>query len=365
MDLSNYVPKQVKDGIISVNKNISHQKHKLNKKYQKEEDQNTRDENQIAGHNIDELGRRRLFFENGKVYKLCDSSDPRGTNEIKLYELLNKYSPEIMGRVVPRYYGTKEIRDGNAGGEPGSYVVMENIFKSLNNGEGLCMADVKVGELPKKQKFSDEKVNNLVFAAKNRVIEKYGFQVLGMKVKDSRTGNDVNYGLLFGRSAKIFGVEYIVSQFLLGCQLDSNYRAHVITDLMNDLKAIENWLSYQTNYRFMGSSLILAYIPENKHSKTQIQPEKMYQRHKQSNLPNFVEIPFAGCIKQDPKNSISSSSVCPYPVFNHFGKTVQTPTKKAVARLIDFNNWIDSEGVIDELTLKGVQGLMEYLRNLL
>jgi len=163
MDLSKIVSKQVKDGIVSFNQNINHQKQKLDQKFKKD-DPNSRDENQIAGHNIDKLGRRRLFFQNGKVYKLCDLSDPRGTNEIKLYEQLKRYFPEIMGKVVPKFYGTEKITDGNAS-EPGSYVVMENIFKHLNNGEGLCMADVKVGELPKKQKFSDEKVNDLVFAA--------------------------------------------------------------------------------------------------------------------------------------------------------------------------------------------------------
>jgi len=360
MDLSNLVPKQLKDGIVSVNKNISHQKQKLNQKYKKD-DRKSRDENQIAGHNIDKLGRRRLFFENGKVYKLCDLSDPRGTNEIKLYEQLVKYFPEIMGKVVPNFHGTEKITDGNAS-EPGDYVVMENIFKHLNNGEGLCMADVKVGELPKKQKFSGEKVNDLVFAAKNRVIEKYGFQVLGMKVKDSRTGDDVNHGLLFGRSAKIFGVEYIVSQFSLGCQLDVNYRAQVVIDLINDLAVIENWLSYQTKYRFMGSSLILAYIPENCHPVTDDQQGQMYQNHTQNDGPNSVGIPFAGCVKSDPQNSVSS---CPYPVVSKSGRKVQALKKKAVARLLDFNNWVDGEGSIDEVTLKGVQGLMEYLRNLI
>merc|ERR1712110_200811 len=111
-----------------------------------------------------------------------------------------------------------------------------------------------------------KELNDFAGAAYKRVfvpnLDRFGFQVLGIKVKNSETGEVEKFGKSLGRATTALGVDFIVSKFFLGCQMNQTYRVQVINDMIEDLVVIENWLTSQTHYKFRGSSLILAYIPE-------------------------------------------------------------------------------------------------------
>jgi len=436
-----------------------------------------RDDNQIAGHDADEFGRKRMIFKDGKVYKLYDPNDTRGANERKLFEVMQLSDPTAMGAIVPNYYGTEVVKDPEAT-KPGDYVVMENIFSNINNGKDLCLADIKIGDTPTpfecKKDLGHEMLNDAAGAAYKRVfvpnLDRYGFQVLGIKVKDSKTGNVEKFGKSLGRASTALGVDYIVGKFFLGCQINQTYRVQVIQELIQDLVVIENWLSVQTKYRFRGSSLILAYIPEtvcsglptNSRKGSLNQPP---QRPPPIRIPSHLPqpgtvtghtptpsaIPFAGMEQSMPignpnmgnpnmgntnmqnqstayppqqntyppqQNAYAHTTPAPqhsmYPNLTHnnsypnqttpansyshqnFQNSQQQPNfhhspslpqinslnlnsgttasslypvipvfptsgKKAIVRLIDFNNWQDGEGQIDEASLKGVRGLIVHL----
>merc|ERR1712066_869192 len=51
-----------------------------------------------------------------------------------------------------------------------------------------------------------------------------------------------------------------------------------------------------------------------------------------------------------------------YPMIPNVDALNSTSSKKAIVRLIDFNNWKDGEGQIDEASLKGVRGLIQHLK---
>merc|ERR1711976_525571 len=272
--MDKFLPKALKEVVISgIDKIEEVQKHGISslkpKSSESSEKDTGRDDNQIAGHNADEFKRKRMFFQDGKVFKLYDPDDPRGINERRLYEIMSQNDPQAMGTIVPRYYGT-EVRQDDDATKPGDYVIMENIFKDLNNGKDLCLADIKSGDTPtpfeRKKDLGNKDLNDLAGAAYKRVfvpnLDRYGFQVLGIKVKNSVTGNVEKFGKSLGRANTLLGVDYIVSKFFLGCQLNETYKVQIIHDLINDLIVIENWLATQTKYKFRGSSLILAYIPE-------------------------------------------------------------------------------------------------------
>merc|ERR1712226_1071778 len=166
----------------------------------------------------------------------------RGMNERKLYEIMNKNNPATMGTIVPKYYGTVKRQDGDAT-QPGDYVVMENIFINLNNGKDLCLADIKIGDTPtpfeRKKDLGTKELNDLAGAAYKRVfvpnLDRFGFQVLGIKVKNSETGEVEKFGKSLGRATTALGVDFIVSKFFLGCQMNQTYRVQVINDMIEDL----------------------------------------------------------------------------------------------------------------------------------
>merc|ERR1712071_79619 len=72
--------------------------------------------------------------------------------------------------------------------------------------------------------------------------------------------------------------------------------------------------------------------------------------------PNFHHSPSLPQINSLNLNSGTTASSL-YPVIPVF----PTSGKKAIVRLIDFNNWQDGEGQIDEASLKGVRGLIVHL----
>lgn len=452
-----------------------------------------RDDNQIAGHDADEFGRKRMIFKDGKVYKLYDPKDSRGANERKLFEVMQVSDPAAMGAIIPNYYGTEVLEDPEAR-KPGDYVVMENIFQNINNGKDLCLADIKIGDTPTpfetKKDLGHEMLNDAAGAAYKRMfvpnLDRYGFQVLGIKVKNSETGNVEKFGKSLGRASTALGVDYIVGKFFLGCQINQTYRVQVIQELIQDLVVIENWLSVQTKYKFRGSSLILAYIPEtvcpglptefsrksslnqppqrpppiripshlpqpgtvtgdtptpssipfagmeqsmpvvnpnmgNTHHQNHYQNQSTAYPPQQNNACSPQQNPYAHTTTHAPlpqqhsmypnlhpilthNNSYPNQTTIPpnnyshqnlqnfqnnqprnfhhspslpqmhslnlnsgtrvstqqYPVIpmNHFN----TSGKKAIVRLIDFNNWRDGEGQIDDDSLKGVRGLIEHLK---
>jgi len=487
---SKMVPKQLKKVIVAaVDKVEDVQKHGISALDPRSEASNEssekgkgRDDNQIAGHDADEFGRKRMIFKDGKVYKLYDPADERGANERKLFEVMQLSDPTAMGAIVPNYYGTEIVKDPEAS-KPGDYVVMENIFQNINNGKDLCLADIKIGDTPtpfeRKKDLGHEMLNDAAGAAYKRVfvpnLDRYGFQVLGIKVKNSETGTVEKFGKSLGRASTALGVDYIVGKFFLGCQINQTYRVQVIQELIQDLVVIENWLSVQTKYRFRGSSLILAYIPEtvcpglptnsrkgslnqppqrpppiripshlpqpgtgtghtptpsaipfagmeqstyasnnmgnptmgnsnighsnngnqstayppqqnayahttpapqhsmypnlqtlthNNSYPNQTTPQNSYshQNLQNSQQPNFHHSPSLPQINSLNLNSgtTAAHSRYSYPVIplNHFN----TSGKKAIVRLIDFNNWKDGGGQIDEASLKGVRGLIVHLR---
>jgi len=174
-----------------------------------------------------------------------------------------------MGTIIPNYFGTTSRQDESAQ-KPGEYVIMENIFKDLNNGKDLCLCDIKIGDTPtpfeRKKTTGSKEIDDVLGAGYKRVfvpnLDRFGFQLLGIKVKNSKTGEIEKYGKSLGRSTTALGVDYILSKFFLGCTENTTYRTDIIKDLVDDLLQIERWLKVQTRYKFRGSSLILAYIPE-------------------------------------------------------------------------------------------------------
>jgi len=369
------------------------------------ENNEKRESDQIAGHDADDQGRKRLIFEDNKVLKLYDPDDVRGIAELRLYQHVaqqvqsgDPIMQTVFQTVIPGFYGT--ITKQSVGARcPGEYIVMENIFKDLKQGGSeVCLADMKIGDTPtpfeRKHKTGSELLDKTLGDAYKRVfvpnLDREGFQVLGIKARDSETGEWVKHGKHLGRSAKALGLDYICNQFLLGCKQDMVYRARVINELCYDLANIQTWLEQQKLYKFRGSSLVLAYIPEpvNKFSGISssirqtspqypttpypvpppanyiptIQPE--FEQQQQGGIPAAGIIPPAGMVAT-PQGSVSS--------FQSFNTNASIASQNnhsskprvAIVRLIDFNNWQDGAGQIDEQSLFGVRNIKEILSGLI
>lgn len=343
----------------------------------------TRDKNQIAGHDADEFGRKRLFFKDDKVYKLYDPDDARGKREWEFYELVKQKCPEILGTIIPMYYGA-EIRTEEGATKPGNYLVMENSFKCLDG--DTCLADIKIGKPI--TKFDREEnalpiFNDAAKLAYARMatpgLTRNGFQVLGVKIKNLETNTWEKYGKSLGRADNILGVEYIVEKFLKGSDYKgSPYRDKIIQHLTKDLNRIQEWLSKQTYFKFRGSSLVLAYLPpDNEYIQALINRRKSSAAAHQQNQQNtrtssssptrLIEqnystqgIPLAGSnIIPNSSSTVTTDTQITQnmPVAGCSIETYDKPL--AVVRLIDFNNF-ENQNEIDKESLWGVKNLIRY-----
>lgn len=327
----------------------------------------SRDKNQIAGHDADEFGRKRLFFEGDKVFKLYDPDDPRGKREFEFYEDVKKNCPEILGRVIPNYWNSVQRQQENAT-KPGDYLVMENIFKVLD-GE-TCLADIKIGKPitifdREKNAFKNQIVNDLAKYGYARCatpgLLREGFQVLGIKVKNIQTGTWEKFGKSLGRSDHILGVEFIIDKFLGGADYrGSHYRRKVIECLIRDLETIKFWLSQQKTYKFRGSSLVLAYLPPDN-----INIQKILSQNDRKESIKSVEyatpgIPIAGTTMMP---TAGSNQMIIDPIAQQIPAAGLDSYDKplAVVRLIDFNNFEDHTNEIDKESLSGVSNLIRQL----
>jgi len=352
----------------------------LNKKTSKTKDENkSRDDNQIAGHDADEFGRKRLFFEQDLVFKLYDPEDARGKREWEFYEDVKKNCPEILGTVIPNYYRYEQRQDQGAS-KPGDYLVMENIFKKLSG--DTCLADIKIGKPI--TKFDRTPVPGLssiplIGDSINQVakdgyaraftpgLTREGFQLLGIKVKNTSTGAWEKYGKSLGRSDHILGVEYIIEKFLAGADAKgSAYQKKVIMHLVRDLDVIEQWMSKQTRYKFRGSSLVLAYLPPDNPNIDKLINSPMTKSKSVSAAQASGGIPLAGTdvyapvvaphqqLAHSQSWGVSYQNDAMMPIAGHNLDTYDQPL--AVVRLIDFNNFED-KNEIDEESLMGIRNL--------
>jgi len=318
----------------------------LNKGKAKSDDKE-RDKDQIAGHDADEKGRRRLFFEDPNlVFKLYDPNDARGKKEWEFYEDVKVNCPEILGKVIPNYYRS-EVRMEEGASEQGHYLVMENIFKAHLEGEP-CLADIKIGKAITKFDRKTVPIIGNIPGVQDLAKDAYaraftpglgreGFQLLGIKVKNMQTGEFEKYGKSLGRSDHILGVEFIVEKFLSGANVKgSPYQKKVIEHLIRDLNVIEKWLSTQTRYKFRGSSLVLAYLPPDDNKMKRLIVDRNSSVNSQTDFSILASMPLAGT-----------------DIFDNYEKPL------AVVRLIDFNNF-EMKNEIDQESLFGVQNLRKY-----
>jgi len=351
-----------------------------------------RDDKQIAGHDADQYGRKRLMFKDNMVWKLYDPNDTRGINELRFYEHIQQHDPNTMGSVIPNFYGTVQHQEEGAQ-QPGDYIKMENIFKAL--GKEVCLADVKIGDTPtpfeeKHKTGLGEEVDNAFGSAYKRMfvpgLDRDGFQVLGVKVKNTKTKEWEKYGKMTGRSTKLLGMDYIVGSFLDGCTENRAYRSQIINELCQDLQVIENWLARQNIYQFRGSSLVLAYVPESSRPTQTFQASQSLPAPQTMGIPP-AGIPLAGEMPNTPLGTHYSMSHTPaphpqmphsssfsgtvpqyqsvepsiYPTLSHIQQLSGGSHRRAIVRLIDFNNWKESHGAVDDASLKGVQNFKTHL----
>lgn len=270
----------------------------------------TRDDNAVAGHQLDELGRKRLIIESEKVYKLFDMADARGKREYEFYELLKtsqQYSA-LLGSVVPNYFGSEQ-RTESPEVPMGDYLVMENVYKDI--GSNVCIADVKIGDVISPTERKEKNViNNIVGEIYKSVTapgqKSYGFQYQGLKVYEDRKW--VKHGKHYGWGsaiADIFTENQSTESFLSSCPTPE-FKEKTVQLLIQELSKFESWLLTQRKFQFRGSSLVLAYVPP-----TEEQPE--------------IE-------------------------------------PQAIVKLVDFNNWVDAEDQrIDLDSLYGVANLKSSL----
>ena len=370
----------------------------FNKKPSNDKSEN-RDHNQIAGHDADEFGRRRLFFENDEVFKLYEPDESRGRQEFLFYVDYynsdeNSFIRNTFSDVIPTYRRSEKRKDKFAS-KVGNYIVIENIFTELQNHGDCCLADIKIGAPITKYDREGAKFLGLDNSVLKGIAKKaytdiatpelirVGYQVLGIKIKkrvadsdpDSNQWTWKKYGKSLGRTANSIGNDFIVEKFLAGADSKgpngSDYRRLVVESLILELERIKKFLETQTRYQFFGSSLVLAYLPPDDACIPEllksISEERIKNEEtKKTKTEEICNIPMAGVFEE------SLTSTLPNEAFrtpDRFvqqiplaGKNYTKRQKTAVVRLIDFNNVVIGSDKIDQESLNGVDNLIKHLK---
>lgn len=319
---------------------------------------------QVAGHGKDEKGRSRLFFDNeeGKVWKLYDETDERAKCEQDFYNDVKKNcADELFGKIIPTYYETKRNHTEEGADAAGDYIIMENTFFSLKKySDQLCLADMKIGQPISKYdreatKHSSEFYNNACREFYTNIgmpdLKNLGYVTLGLKYRTDDTFKWDNLGKYFGRAVSTANDRAAIFQHFLqgtaiaesGVSIQSNhdgFRRKIISDLLAELQEIEAYFEKQTRYQFLGSSLILTYVPST-FIDVKDQEESAYNDLTSQNLLDNSKAPRLAKVRLVDFNNARTS-------------TIGTEGKLIPDTLI---------GTIDEASLKGIRNIINLIKD--
>jgi inositol-polyphosphate multikinase len=115
--------------------------------------------------------------------------------------------------------------------------------------------DIKIGRITYDPEASIEKITRQKL--KYPPVEKIGFQLVGLRVFDTKTQTFTHYDKIFGRALSESDLIHGIALFY---QFHTqNPKRHVIEETIKYFEDILDWFNKQKIYHFYSSSLIVAY----------------------------------------------------------------------------------------------------------
>ncbi|KAL3319975.1 hypothetical protein Ciccas_001358 [Cichlidogyrus casuarinus] len=185
------------------------------------------------------------------------------------------------------------------------------------------VCDIKLGRQSYEPNATPEKKSTEIFKYKWR--NEIGFLITGILINTPHSSEPVYFSKSFGQN---LDRETILTEGLHRFLGDSKeMRQRMAFSFLEQLKPLVSWFEKQTELRFYGSSIVLAF--DSSHTYTSMQ--------------------------SSPDEGVSNESFCKKP-----NSELLQPF--SVVRLIDFAHWsFDQMGTLDENCLYGLRSLQNYL----
>jgi len=201
---------------------------------------------QVAGHTADDGASNPMMAGNGKIYKPLQTGS-RGNRELEFYNTIPTLAPQFV-EFIPKCYGTQTITlDGNEV----SYLVLEDLTQGIAH-ETLCIADIKMSNVTYDYFASEKKIAEQVAKCRGTTTVSHAFRFCGMRVYQGPDQGIVKYDKKWGKNLAGDKITDAVRTFMWN-------KSHLISQVIDKLKAILEWFEGNTSLNFVGTSLLIIY----------------------------------------------------------------------------------------------------------
>ena len=249
-----------------------------------------------------------LFFRELKFYECVNKSSSGGDDSHAAETETETETKPSLEQFLAKYYGTYVDSSQNTDVDLSNkfFLVLENLTSSYAM---PCLCDLKIGIQTYAPTASIDKQLRRQKKYKHQSL--LGFRISGMKVFDIQKGEYNNYDKFFGRSLT---PENVISDGLAKYFNNGiSYRKDALTEIIEELEALYEWIVKQTEFHFYCSSLLFIYEGQ-------------------------------GSSCQDISDTAASHR-----------------NKKAIVRLIDFAHATVDESTVDTNFIYGIEKLIKHL----
>jgi len=205
---------------------------------------------QVAGHATGPL--TRFYAKGGKIYKPSQGGS-RGDREAQFYESTLKDIPDFT-KFAPKYFGLELIDFPNEVHEQKhKFLVLEDLTNNYDTNT-LCVADVKLGIVTYDAQASEKKRTYEIEKAATTTTVTLGFRVCGLKVYEEGVGLK-KFDKDFGKNLNERTVQAGLESFFPNLKL----RSLAVPLFIAKLYELLDWFENNTQYSFIGTSLLLMY----------------------------------------------------------------------------------------------------------
>jgi 1D-myo-inositol-tetrakisphosphate 5-kinase/inositol-polyphosphate multikinase len=200
--------------------------------------------------------------------------------------------------------------------------------------------DFKIGKITHDPEATIEKITRQKL--KYPPVEKIGFQLIGMRVFDNKTGTFSHYDKIFGRS---LSEEDLIHGLALYFQFHQTPQLSAIRETIKKFEEIKSVFDRQKTYHFYSSSLIVTY-------------DAYLEDNKNANLNNNNNCSEQNCNIND--DDIANNGNCDSAVNLNSSPSSFAQSVRIV--MADFAHVFPAKETLDKNYLFGLNSLIEHLK---
>jgi len=202
-------------------------------------------QNQVAGH-TEAGGSKAMMSGHHKIYKPLQSG-LRGDRESSFYETLSISAPDFV-KFTPQYFGVEKVITN---GVESAYLVLEDLTTGIPS-KSLNICDIKMGTRTYDDHASEKKIMLEEAKMARTTTKTHGFRFCGMRVYEGEEKGVVKYDKSWGKKLHADSIPSTINNFI-------HRKAHLIPQIVANLKEILSWFEVNTKLSFFGTSILIVF----------------------------------------------------------------------------------------------------------